>query len=200
MTKNKIGWEAILFAGLVLAMIISPLADFGGRCAQVRDEVLRLHILANSDSEADQALKLEVRDAILAELGEEFGSADNLEEARKIAEQNLSRVEEIAAGVIADAGRSDSVQVQTVRMYFDTRVYENATLPAGEYEALRVLIGEGAGKNWWCVMFPPLCIPAAAREGDGEIEDIMLLEEEPNYKLAFWSVEAVEELLQLAGN
>ena len=195
MEKNT-HWELILFAGLLIAMMISPLADFGVRCDGVREEVLRLHILANSDSQEDQALKLQVRDAILEELGPELGAAKDLEDARRIAGENLSRVEEIARRTIAAAGRDDPVRAQTVRMYFDTRTYGEATLPAGEYEALRVTIGEAKGHNWWCVMFPPLCIPAAAQAGgEEEVQEILLLDQEPNYKLAFWSVEAVEGLL-----
>ncbi len=189
-------WDVILIAGLLIAMVISPLAVFGGRCAGVRGQVLRLHIIANSDSAEDQAIKLRVRDALLEELGGQLGGAQSLDEARYIAAENLDRAEEIARRTLSEAGRDDPVCAQTVRMYFDTRDYDGAILPAGEYDALRVTIGEAKGRNWWCVMFPPLCIPAAARQaGEEETKEILLLEEEPNYKLAFWSVEAVERLL-----
>lgn len=193
-------WDSVLIAGLLLAMVLSPLADFGARCAQVRQEVLRLHILAASDQPEDQANKLLVRDALLTQLGPELGSAHSTQEALDLAEASLDQVEQIARRTLDAAGCSDPVSAQRVRMHFDTRVYDTATLPAGEYEALRVVIGPGAGQNWWCVMFPPLCIPAAARqEGSEEERQILLLEEEPNYKLAFWSVELVEKALGSLG-
>lgn len=190
-------WDAVLIGGLLLAMVLSPLADFGARCAQVRQEVLRLHILAASDQPQDQANKLLVRDALLDQLGTRLGSAHDTQEALDLAEASLDQVEAIARQTLDAAGCSDPVRAQRVRMHFDTRVYDNATLPAGEYEALRVVIGPGQGQNWWCVMFPPLCIPAAARaEETGREQQILLLEEEPNYKLAFWSVELVEKALE----
>lgn len=195
--KSPLPWEPILFCGLLLAMALSPLADFGIRSAQVRGEVLRLHILANSDSPQDQALKLQVRDAILEEMGPQLGAAADLEEAQALAGENLDRVEAIARRTLDAAGCSLPVKAQLVEMYFNTRSYGSVTLPAGEYQALRVTIGEAQGQNWWCVMFPPLCIPAAAQEnGAEETQQILLLDQEPNYQLAFWSVEVVEGLLE----
>ena len=193
--------DAALAGGLLLAMLLTPLADFGQRCAQVRGEVLRLHILANSDSPEDQALKLLVRDAVLLETGDLFASAENLEEARVRAAESLPAIEETARQTLLREGCDLPVRAEVTRMYFNTREYgEDTTLPAGDYDALRLTIGEAEGRNWWCVMFPPLCVPAAAEvpeEGPAEAAkaDIRLLNQEPHYKLAFASVEWLEDLL-----
>ena len=192
--------DAALGAGLLLAMLITPLAGFGQRCAQVRQEVLRLHILANSDSEADQALKLRVRDAVLEETGGLFAAAVTLEEAQAAALENLPAIEAAARRALAEAGSDAPVKAELTRMYFNTREYgEDTTLPAGEYQALRLSIGEARGRNWWCVMFPPLCVPAAEAAVEGQEskaveEDIEALNQEPHYRLSFAVVEWLEEL------
>ena len=192
--------DAALGAGLLLAMLITPLAGFGQRCAQVRQEVLRLHILANSDSEADQALKLRVRDAVLEETGGLFAAAGTLEEAQAAALENLPAIEAAARRALAEAGSDAPVKAKLTRMYFNTREYgEDTTLPAGEYQALRLSIGEARGRNWWCVMFPPLCVPAAEATVEGQEskaaeEDIEALNQEPHYRLSFAVVEWLEEL------
>ena len=191
--------DALLTAGLLLAMLLTPLAGFGRRCAQVRGEVLRLHILANSDSAADQALKLLVRDAVLRETGDLFSSAATLEEALALAEESLPAIEETARRALEGAGCGDPVKAELTRMYFSTRTYGEDTLPAGEYAALRLTIGEAQGQNWWCVMVPPLCLPAAGEalpeEGREAARNISLLNQQPHYKLAFASVEWLEGLL-----
>ena len=192
--------DAALGAGLLLAMLITPLAGFGQRCAQVRQEVLRLHILANSDSEADQALKLRVRDAVLEETGGLFAAAGTLEEAQAAALENLPAIEAAARRALAEAGSDAPVKAELTRMYFNTREYgEDTTLPAGDYQALRLSIGEARGRNWWCVMFPPLCVPAAETAVEGQeskaaAEDIEALNQEPHYRLSFAVVEWLEEL------
>lgn len=191
--------DAVLIGGLLLAMLLTPLAGFGQQCEKVRGEVLRLHILANSDSGADQSVKLLVRDAVLETTGELFAGAENLEQARALAQLNLPRIEETARRVLAENGCGEMpVRVELARSRFNTREYDGTVLPAGEYEAVRLLLGKGAGQNWWCVMFPPLCVPAAW-EGDedpGEAaEDIAALNETPHYRLAFASVELIERLM-----
>ena len=180
--------DALLTAGLMLAMLLTPLAGFGRRCAQVRGEVLRLHILANSDSAADQALKLLVRDAVLRETGDLFSSAATLEEALALAEESLPAIEETARRALEGAGCGDPVKAELTRMYFSTRTYGEDTLPAGEYAALRLTIGEAQGQNWWCVMFPPLCESPALDKQDvedfsAEAQDV--LEVEPTYDVRF---------------
>lgn len=172
MTKK---WDRVLIFGLLLAVILSMAAGFDNECETVRENVLRLHILANSDSEEDQALKLRVRDAILRETAEDFAKSE-------------SQIE-----TMARAGSADAVRVALVNMYFETREYDGTILPAGYYDAVRIELGAAEGHNWWCVLFPQLCI-GTATEGP-ELERIEKLAEGPEYRLSFALVEWLERLL-----
>lgn len=189
--------DAALCCGLLVSMLLSPLAGFFGQCQEVRQEVLRLHILANSDSDADQAVKLRVRDAVLEETGDLFSAAGTLEEAEQAAEKNLAAIEEAARRVLEEEGCSYPVKAELARSWFGTREYGETTLPAGEYRALRLSLGEAAGKNWWCVMFPPICVPAAEPEEEQEagqaLRDIRALNQGPKLRLSFALVEWLEE-------
>ena len=156
----------ILAISFVLTIIVSNIGSFvsdGVRLDELRGSVLRLHIIANSDSEEDQRLKLCVRDALLAEGDRLFSGADDLEDAEKCAEGKLNEIERIAEQTLRDQGCTDEVRAELVDMVFDERNYGDITMPAGKYRALRVTIGEAKGHNWWCVMYPPLCIPVVSR-------------------------------------
>lgn len=192
--ENKL--DCVLILGLLLALMLTPLARFGGECRQLEQEVLRLHILANSDSPRDQQVKLAVRDAVLAGTGELFASAGTLEQAEAKVGENLLLIEQLARDELARQGSNAPVKAELANMYFNTRYYDNATMPAGRYDALRLTIGEGAGKNWWCVVFPPLCVEVAAKEKTPLTEKLEELDERPNYKLAFASVELVEGICE----
>lgn len=146
--------------GLVLCLLIS-LCGFYGRCAGVRESVVRLHILANSDSEEDQALKLKVRDAVVEAAAGWLDGAADADEALTLAEQRLPQLKAVAQQTVTDAGYDYPVAATLCTMYFTTRQYDTVTLPAGVYEAVRFTIGSGEGKNWWCVVYPPLCAGAA---------------------------------------
>ena len=121
------------------------------------DSVIRLHVIANSDREHDQALKLKVRDAILDEFGSSFDTYEGIDYSRSEIEKNLKLIEKTAKNVIQKNGYDYSVKASLGKSDFPTKSYGNVTLPAGSYEALKVEIGQAQGKNWWCVMFPPLC-------------------------------------------
>ena len=130
--------------------------------------VLRLHVIADSDSEYDQALKLEVRDEIIGVLREKLATAQSLEEAEAIVEDNLDEIENIACEYLQ--GKADySAHVELGMAEFPTKSYGDMVFPAGEYHALRVILGSGEGKNWWCVLFPSLCYVDAV----GDIDDAM---------------------------
>lgn len=146
--------------GLVLCLLVS-LGGLYGRCEGVRDSVVRLHVLANSDSREDQALKLQVRDAVVQAAAGWLDSAATTEEALAAARARLPALEEVARRTVQEAGYDYPVEVELTRMYFTTRQYDTVTLPAGTYDAVRVTIGAGAGQNWWCVVYPPLCAGAA---------------------------------------
>lgn len=187
----------ILTAGFILTIIISNSVEFikdGRKLDQLRESVLRLHILADSDSEEDQRLKLCVRDALLERSGELFGEADDLESAEEAALEALPEIVDIAEDTLRAQGCDSSVRAYLADMEFDERVYGNITMPAGKYRALRIEIGEAKGHNWWCVMYPPLCIPAAEEvESRNEKEyfdekelDIVYRPKKYRIKFAIW--------------
>ncbi len=132
--------------------------------AEIYDNVLRLHVLANSDSEADQALKLEVRDAILEVGNGLFDGVSDRDEAEAILKENLGVFEEAALRTIAASGYSYPVHFELGEEEYPARTYGSLCFPSGSYLSLRVIIGEGEGQNWWCVLYPPLCMSAATAE------------------------------------
>ena len=182
----------------LLGIVLDSFSTFHRDCARVRQEVLRLHVLASSDSPEDQALKFRVRDRILAETGETFRRADSLSDAKEMAVRSLPAVERAARAALDEAGSGEPVRAEVVRMFFDTRVYDGFTMPAGWYDALRVVIGEGKGHNWWCVLYPPLCISAAEKLPEElrrfSAEERALLESEPRYEVRFFLVELAEKI------
>ena len=125
----------------------------------LKNQVVRLHVVGASDSEEDQTIKLQVRDAVLDSLKETMQDVTNAEEAKAFLAENLAMIETTANNVLAEVGCGDTVSVTLRTEEFGTRVYDTFTLPAGIYDALRITIGDGAGRNWWCVVFPSLCMP-----------------------------------------
>ncbi|MDE5772234.1 MAG: stage II sporulation protein R [Ruminococcus sp.] len=170
----------ILFGGLVLAVIISNIGSFvsdGKALDELRGSVLRLHILAESDSEYDQNLKIKVRDRLLE--SDIFDGAESLEEAEKLAEEKLPEIIDIAEETLRKNGCFVPVTAEITDMDFDERVYGNITMPSGNYRALRIKIGSAEGHNWWCVMYPPLCIPSACEiEENEDAEEVFFSEKE----------------------
>lgn len=132
--------------------IASPVSS-----TSIPKEALRLRIIANSDSAKDQELKREVRDAVVVECGSLLKNAKNSDEARQIVMAHIPEFTDIALAVIHARGYNYSVQTEVGKVPFPTKVYGNRVYPAGNYEALRIIIGKGLGQNWWCVLFPPLC-------------------------------------------
>ena len=129
---------------------------------KLMDSVIRMHVVANSDSHGDQSLKLSVRDAVTASLQQNLAAAADPEEARAYLEKSLPKIKHLAEQTLFDLGCDASVAVSLCREAFPKRVYDTFSLPAGVYEALRITIGEGKGQNWWCVVFPQLCLGTSA--------------------------------------
>ena len=185
--------------GLCAILTILPIHSEG----QIYDSVLRLHVLANSDSEGDQALKLKVRDAILADTAHLFADCKSRDEASAVVSENLPLLQMSAERAIGEAGYSYPVRIELGEEEYPTKNYESACFPAGEYLSLRVLIGEGVGQNWWCVLFPPLCVSAAS-ESDGSVEvglygdqyAIVTETEDIKYKIRFKLLEAIEKAIK----
>lgn len=132
--------------------------------AYTPDNLIRFHVIATSDAPEDQAVKLAVRDAVLGALAPRLAHAGTMEEARNIALESLPLMERVAAQVLAASGRTYPVRAEMGYYSFPTRSYNSFALPAGEYEAVRLVLGEGKGENWWCILFPPLCFVDVARE------------------------------------
>ena len=191
--------EISVLLSIVFSVLLSICA-LNTECSEIRSSVLRLHVLANSDSSADQELKLKVRDRLLEVSQGIYLHAKTKNDAIEATSENLSLLREEAQQVIASNGYDYPVSVLLEDCYFNTRTYGDITLPAGKYQALRVVIGEGAGHNWWCVMFPPLCISAAS-DDEAALSDVlspeqMELVEGDGYEIKFKCVELYEEFKQ----
>ena len=191
----------LLIKSACVAFVLTVLysfVPFQADCQKIANEVFRLHILANSDSEADQALKLKVRDKVLDYSQTLFASVKTKEEAERLAAQHLDIVQEVAQEEVKKCGYSYPVSAEITKMHFDTRYYEDFTLPAGQYDALRLTIGRGEGHNWWCVMFPSLCISSPesrddkAREALTDSEYEIVKSDEREYR--FFIVELFEKI------
>lgn len=151
-----------LVCGFVLAALCS-FFPFAAACGQLPRDVVRLHVVANSNGAEDQAVKLLVRDAVLEEAARWYQGAGSMEEASSQLCTHLQSIAGAARQVLREQGVGYSATAQMTEMYFPTRDYGDFRLPAGRYRTLRVTLGEGAGKNWWCVVFPSLCLPAATQ-------------------------------------
>ena len=166
---------------------------------RLNDELIRFHVVANSDSEEDQSIKLQVRDAVLNSLQNDLNKIADVNEARAYLQAKLPQIQAVANSVLEATGCDCEAVVTLCKEAFDTRYYDTFTLPAGIYEALRITIGEGEGHNWWCVMFPPLCLPVAQDRGgnidaflDGD--ELKVVESSGRYEPRFKIVEIIEEL------
>ena len=199
MNKQKTG---ILFFAVLAAALLTTAAVMQREQQALAGKLIRLHVIANSDTEEDQAMKLQVRDAILELTAVQ---ADGRSEAEQSLIQLLPEIQQTAEACLRSLGCEDPVQVSLGMESYPTRVYENFTLPAGNYQSLRIVIGEGNGQNWWCVVFPSICFratmgdleEAAQTAGltDGEIR--LITEKPAGYQLKFKSWELLLKLKQL---
>ena len=190
-------WESALLIALCASLCAGTWAQ--ARQASIRAGLVRLHVVAVSDEEEEQAIKLRVRDAVLDYLSPLLEEADDAGEAKAIMEENLRGL--ALAAQSAAEGRPLSVSLR--REGFPTRTYEGFSLPAGEYDSLRVVLGEGQGHNWWCVVFPPLCLTAAQAEQLQQVmneDEVKLITEAEGYELRFKIVELWGELMQRLHN
>jgi len=192
-------WEIVLLIAVVICLASGAAALQSQE--QLAEKVVRLHVLANSDLEEDQALKLTVRDAVLAEAERLLEDTENRADAEALLRGQLLELERLASETVRNAGYNYPVTVELEETTFPTRTYDGFSLPAGEYLALRVLIGDAAGQNWWCVVFPPLCTVAAAEfpetaenAGFSDEEIALMTEEKAEYVVKFKLLELFEKL------
>ena len=198
---NREFFKNDIAVAMICAIIFTTtfsLAGFENNCKNLRENILRLHILANSDSSYDQNIKLKVRDCILKTSENLFENSKSKEDALALAKENIPLFKKAAQNKLQELGYNKNVEISVGKAYFNTREYENFTLPAGEYDAVRVLIGKAEGKNWWCVMFPSMCVPAAAENHSldeaVEKESAQIAQNAPKYKMEFKIVEWFETI------
>lgn len=185
------------FAVATTILILYSMIPFSAQCSSISNEVFRLHILANSDTKQDQSLKLKVRDALLEYTSELYENCDSVYQAQSLTNSSLQDIANVAAEVVKENGYDYPVKAEVKEMYFDTRCYENVTMPSGIYEALRITIGKGEGHNWWCVMYPSLCVGASTnydelKENTSEDEYNIMTSE--GYSYQFKIVEYFEKI------
>ncbi len=177
---------------LIGCLVMSTMSVFG-TCESLSDRVVRLHVLAASDSDADQAIKLTVRDAVLVETDGLLDGIRDRDTALVVLTKSLPDIERAANRCLREHGSHDTAHVTLCDgVYFPTRCYETVTLPAGEYEALRVVIGSGEGQNWWCVAFPPMCLSGACDTALSDVlteEEQRLLEDSSRYRVQLKIIE-----------
>lgn len=183
MRKGKVVWYILVGMNLILLLLLG--LQYGRNLRMQEDiagKVLRFHVLANSDSREDQALKLAVRDAVGAEMAEVLAGAGDREACEKIINANLSRIKATAERVVEEWGLDYEVEAALEEVDFPVKTYGDYTFPAGKYEALRVVIGEGEGHNWWCVMYPNMCFSGSVyevvdEEAEGKLREVLDEEE-----------------------
>ena len=201
-------YKRILTGGIILLCIlalISVLPVHGEQ--EIYDSVVRLHVLANSDSERDQALKLLVRDRIIEVTSPMLEGCESREQAIDLLSQNANVLQQAAQDTVREQGYDYPVTVLLGEETYPTRKYENCCFPSGTYVSLRVCIGEAEGKNWWCVLFPPLCLSAASAEDEQDNEDafisvgltgeqykVITETENVKYRIRFKVLETLQEL------
>ncbi len=198
MKKTLLRIEISLLIALIICGVLNINA-FSQQCESIREKMLRMHVIANSNTQEDQELKLKVRDAVLTAGKEVFDGSVTSTEAKAKIEPHIEYLENVALKTIKSEGFDYNVQITVENEYFNTRTYDNkVTLPAGNYNAIKVIIGEGKGQNWWCVMFPPMCLPTSVAEC--EISDVLtedeteIVTETEKYKFRFKVLEIIEEL------
>ena len=180
---------------LVFTVIFTLITPAVAMSEDISTKVFRLHILANSDSEDDQKLKLKVRDKILSVSDKMYNNCATVDDAVNTAKNNIDLFESTAAKVIIDNGYTYPVKAYVTKEYFDTRKYDNFTLPAGEYDSLKIEIGSAKGHNWWCVMFPSVCISGCVDDFDKSLlNDEIKMITDGKYKYKFKVVEVYEKI------
>lgn len=200
-SKTLRHWECAL---LVLAAALTLFCSWlGGYRECLSGKLLRLHVVANSDSDADQALKLEVRDAVLDCAAGYLENVSDVRAAEQVLGAHLAELAGAGQAVVREKGYDYAVRASLGTSHFPTKTYDGFALPAGDYRALRVTIGAGEGRNWWCVVFPALCVSAASEWQDTAVsgglsdEDVRLMvEEDEGYVLRFKCLELWDKLSQ----
>lgn len=184
-----------LSIGLVFAVIFT-LVPFKAECENISNELFRLHILANSDSEEDQELKLMVRNKVLEYTKNLYKNSNSKSDTISTTADNLNNILAVAQNEVYKRGYNYPVTGEITKMYFNTRTYGNSTIPSGMYDALRIKIGKAEGHNWWCVMYPSFCVGESISLNDTNLSESEkdLIKDESNFKVKFKIVEWFEKI------
>lgn len=188
-------------ATAIIFLIIYNISSFAFQCNEIRANTIRLHVIANSDSPEDQDIKLKVRDALLDAGSNIFDGSVTPDNAQKKITDEINHLENTANSVLKKYNKNYHATVTLTTEYFDTRIYDDdITLPAGKYLALKVVLGEGDGKNWWCVLFPTLCLPATEKTDHNALKNTYsdtgkyIVENSDKYEIRFKIIEIIEKL------
>ncbi len=190
-------WESAALAAVCVALCIGTWAQ--ARQNAISSDLVRLHVIAVSDDAEEQEIKLKVRDAVLDYLRPVLNDAENSVQAKKIISDHLNGI----AGAAAEASEGRGVKVSLGREHYPTKSYQGFSLPAGEYQSLKIVLGEGHGHNWWCIVFPPLCLEAAQAQQVQSVmarEDYAIVSDCQGYELKFKLVELWGELVDRFSN
>lgn len=194
----RIFTKCFVFSAIVSFSVYGLCIQYANKVqAHIAENIVRLHVLSNSDTYEDQRLKYKVRDAVVAYLSEKFSGTENIEQTKSIIQSELDNIKAIARIKIISEGYDYAVDASVGEFSFPTKRYENVKFPAGRYEALRIVIGEGDGQNWWCVLYPSLCINASGlRMSQEELEKLRaaLTQEELSIVLSEESEESLPKL------
>lgn len=169
MSKVKL-FNLALISALIFSLIIS-MVGFTDSCEEMHENIIRIRILANSDSDSDQSLKIKIRDAVLNTSKELYSGTDSYDLAVNATKENLDVFLTTAQNTVFENGFDYKVSVDFRKEFFETRVYDEFTLPAGYYETAVFTVGEGRGRNWWCVIFPRVCVGACSERLETTLSD-----------------------------
>lgn len=192
-----------LTISILLSLIMCSIVSFISNAREVdmmTDKLIRIHVIANSDSEEDQELKLKVRDSVLEAASEIFADCKSKDEAMEAIRNNLDMFTEVAEGSVKLNGNEYAVSCTLAEEEFDKRVYDDFTLPAGEYDSLCIRIGNAEGRNWWCVCYPSLCFGTAVSIDDCEVfseGELTIVKEPEKVRYKLWCFEFVRKIAKL---
>ncbi len=199
--RKHISW--IVFVALFgVSILLMGLASLEHQQEELANKMLRLHVLANSDTQEDQALKLVVRDAVIEHIEPLLEDEQDVDSVQRMLGENTLEIAQTAEKIVKEQGYAYPVKVALEHTWFPTKQYDGFSLPAGQYDSLRVVIGEGEGHNWWCVLFPPLCVSTSTKSmketasemGLTDQEVFLITEESEQYEIRFKAIEWWETL------
>lgn len=189
--------EISIIIALIFSISVMNYTGFAQDVEDIRNNVLRIHILANSNSKEDQDLKIQVRDKIIEETSRLFLGATTQEVAKQAAVDNIDLIKGVAQQEVYDNGYNYKVDVEILNTRFTARNYGEVVMPSGNYDAIRIKLGESEGDNWWCVIYPVMCLPASSsRDITFTDKQVDILENNHKYKVKFAFVEVFEKIIK----